>query len=242
MTFKGNSRPYILFESSRAAVQGSDNPNNLTYPHGSVQIFPSSNEIAGYNKERQDSIIGPNKAAKFAGYFWARLDQDIEEWGIASNGDGSIYPGHASSSGEQVSAYVRFKESVTTVNVRVGVSFISVYQARKNLEKEIPDGQTLEETARQTRQAWAEKLDRVTIEGPGITEEEKSIFYTGVFHTLQVSIITFEIADTQSHASGISILMSKVRTGNITRGMMILRTRASLIPGILSGLVYTPST
>jgi putative alpha-1,2-mannosidase len=70
------------------------------------------------------------------------------------------------------------------VNVRVGVSFISVDQARKNLDAEVPDGTTLEETAQKTRTEWAEKLDRVQISGA--TTEEKQIFYTAFFHTLQV--------------------------------------------------------
>jgi hypothetical protein len=186
LTFTGPSRPYVLLEASRASVQGSADPSNLTFPQGSIHISPSTREITGYNTERQDRIIGPNRAVRFAGYFCARFDQDVVEWGTASNGDGSVYPGQDQKSGAQVSGYARFAEGVRTVNVRVGVSFISVEQARKNLENEIPDGTTLEETAEKTRQAWAEKLDRVKIEGSGIMDDEKRVFYTGIFHTLQV--------------------------------------------------------
>ena len=83
-----------------------------------------------------------------------------------------------------LSAYATFKPTLTQVNVRVAVSFISIDQARQNLEKEIPDGQSLEETARNTRSAWAEKLDRIKL--VGATKEQKEVFYTGFFHTLQV--------------------------------------------------------
>ncbi|OBZ74826.1 hypothetical protein A0H81_05381 [Grifola frondosa] len=69
------------------------------------------------------------------------------------------------------------------VSVRVGVSFISVDQARKNIDAEVADGTSLEETARETRAAWAEKLDRIKIEGA--TAEDNQVFYTAVFHTLQ---------------------------------------------------------
>ena len=78
---------------------------------------------------------------------------------------------------------MRFAKNVTQVDVRVGVSFISVDQARANLDKEIPDGTSLEETAFNTRKAWAEKLDRIQIEGA--TDDKKTVFYTGFFHTLQ---------------------------------------------------------
>jgi len=77
-------------------------------------------------------------------------------------------------------------EKELTVNVRIGVSFISIEQARQNIDNEIGDGVVLEETARRTRAEWAEKLDRVKIEGA--TEVEKDIFYTGFYHALQVSI------------------------------------------------------
>ena len=70
------------------------------------------------------------------------------------------------------------------VEVRVGVSFVSVEQARRNLEREMPDGTTLEQTARTTRAAWAEKLDRVRVWGA--SREQLVTFYTALFHTLQV--------------------------------------------------------
>jgi putative alpha-1,2-mannosidase len=97
-----------------------------------------------------------------------------------------LYEGQTSDTGALISAYAKFDPKLTTVNVRVGVSFISVDQARKNLENEIPDGVTLEETARKTRQEWSEKLDRIKIREA--SEEQKEIFYTAFFHTLQVRL------------------------------------------------------
>lgn len=82
-----------------------------------------------------------------------------------------------------ISGYARFEGEVQ-VGVRIGVSFISVDQARKNLDTEIADGVSLEDTAKIVRTEWAEKLDRIQLEGA--TEEEKLIFYSGFFHTLQV--------------------------------------------------------
>lgn len=84
-----------------------------------------------------------------------------------------------------LSGYARFDKKTKVVNVRVGVSFISVEQARKNLEKEIPDGITLEQTAKNTREEWAEKLDRVQIQGA--SDDDMQTFYTGFFHALQVN-------------------------------------------------------
>lgn len=164
---------------------GSDDPTNVTYPHGTISLSPTTSEICGSNAERQDFIIGPNPATKFASYFCARFDVPIVEWGTASNADSSLTPKRTEAEGTQLSGYAVFADGTKQVNVRVGVSFISIDQARKNLDTEIPDGQTLEETARQTRTAWADKLDRVQVEGSD--DETKTVFYTGIFHTLQVS-------------------------------------------------------
>jgi hypothetical protein len=92
--------------------------------------------------------------------------------------------------GSLLSGFVRFDfgdlglEEERVVNVRVGVSFISIDQARKNLDAEIPDGTSLEETAGGTRAAWEEKLGSIRMEGA--SEEDKTVFYTSFFHTLQV--------------------------------------------------------
>ncbi|GJE97274.1 glycoside hydrolase family 92 protein [Phanerochaete sordida] len=182
-TFTGNARPWVLLEASRASVMGSADPTNVTFPHGSVAVDASAREISGTNAERQDFIIGPNAAPSFRGYFVARFSEPILEWGTAGAGSGALRPNASSAEGAQVAAYVRFAEGVKSVDVRVGVSFISVEQARRNLEEEIPDGTALEETARGTRAAWAEKLDRIQIQG--VDEEQKTVFYTGVFHALQ---------------------------------------------------------
>ncbi|KAI0693475.1 glycoside hydrolase family 92 protein [Cytidiella melzeri] len=182
-TFSDTERPYVLIEASRASVMGSADPTNVTFPLGSVDIVPSRHEITGYNKERQDFIIGPNPAPGFAGYFCARFSEPFEEWGTANNSDGRVFAGDTQREGTQVSGYVRFQPSVRVVEVRIGVSFISVDQARANLDAEIPDGTTLTDTATGVRQAWVEKLDRIKIEGA--SDDAQKVFYTAVFHSLQ---------------------------------------------------------
>ncbi|OBZ65460.1 hypothetical protein A0H81_14578 [Grifola frondosa] len=180
-TFSNTSTPHVLVEATRPSIMGSADPTNLTFPHGSLAIDPARREITGKNPERQDFIIGPNPAPSFAGYFCARFDVAFDSWGTATNG--SITEGATQDAGAMLSGFARFAEGTGQVGVRVGVSFISVEQARKNLDTEVPDGTTFEETARTTRTAWAEKLDRIKIEGASM--EDSQVFYTAVFHTLQ---------------------------------------------------------
>lgn len=164
---------------------GSDDPSNTTLPSGSISISPSTLEITGHNPERQDFIIGPNAAPSFAGHFVARFDTPFASWGTAQNT--TLHEGELARNGTLLSSFVRFPEGTTVVNVRVGVSFISVEQARRNLENEVPDGQELEVTAFRTRTAWKEKLELLHIGGEGLTKENITTMYTAMFHTLQAS-------------------------------------------------------
>ncbi|KAI9455755.1 glycosyl hydrolase family 92-domain-containing protein [Lactarius psammicola] len=180
-TFSGTHAPYVLLEATRASVLGSSDPSNVTYPSGTIAIDPTAREITGSNPERQDFIIGPNRASGFRGYFVARFDAPFVAFGTAQNG--TMRASETARDGTMLGGYAVFPQDIRTVDVRIGVSFISVEQARRNLEKEIPDGTTLEQTARVTRAEWAEKLDRVQVQGGSRGQLET--FYTALFHTLQ---------------------------------------------------------
>ncbi|KAF7333029.1 Glycoside hydrolase family 92 protein [Mycena venus] len=183
-TFSNGQSAYVLLEATRPTVITST-PTNITYPLGSIAIDPVRHEITGSNSERQDWIITPtstaSSASHFKGYFCARFDAPFAEWGVVQNR--SMAASATAGNGSLLSGYARFPAGTRTVNVRVGVSFISIDQARRNLDNEIPDGVPLEETARRTRTAWAEKLDRITLEGA--SEADKEVFYTAFFHSLQ---------------------------------------------------------
>ncbi|KAI0029196.1 glycosyl hydrolase family 92-domain-containing protein [Vararia minispora EC-137] len=191
-TFRDTSTPYVLLEATRKSVVASNtsdltypagaiNPSNWTYPAGRILIDSSRREICGSNPERQDFILGPNPAPSFAGHFCARFDRSFLAYG--TNQNGSTHAGEAARNGSLLAGYAMFAPDTQVLDVRVGVSFISVDQARHNLDSEVPDGTSLEATARRTRAAWAEKLDRIEVEGG--SDELKTVFYTSVFHALQ---------------------------------------------------------
>lgn len=229
-TFTNTTTPYVLLEATRASIIGSADVTNTTLPVGTISINPSVREITGSNPERQDHIIQPisTPATNWKGYFCARFDADFETWGVSNNG--TVKKGEKEGQGTMLSGYATFKAK--TVNVRVGVSFISVEQARRNLDAEIPDGTPLEETARKTRAAWAEKLDRVHLEGA--TTDQLQTFYTGFFHTLQVCIFSGRGPLSYLYSSS-SIPTSKTRKANITPATTMLSTRESHIPAIPTG-------
>lgn len=221
----------MFIEATRASVLGSADPSNVTYPSGSIALDPAAREISGSNAERQDFIIGPNPARSFSGYFVARFDTPFAAFGTTTAAEEED-----DGTGKVLGGYAVFGREVRTVEVRVGVSFVSVEQARRNLEREVPDGTTLEQTARTTRAAWAEKLDRVRVWGG--SREQLVTFYTALFHTLQVcgpvfAPRRFGASLTLSRFS--STRMNRTRRVSTTRDTMTRYTKASRILATRSG-------
>ena len=64
--------------------------------------------------------------------------------------------------------------------LKVGLSLISVEQAKANLEKEV-GSRTFDEVVAAAKAQWEEMFSRVEIEAP---DDVKTIFYTGLYHTL----------------------------------------------------------
>ena len=72
-----------------------------------------------------------------------------------------------------------YVERPTDRDLRIGLSLISLEQATRNLEAEMPGGDSFESVVARTRAKWEEQLGRVKIEAP---DEVKRIFYTGLYH------------------------------------------------------------
>jgi predicted alpha-1,2-mannosidase len=68
------------------------------------------------------------------------------------------------------------------IEVRVGISYISVEQARRNLEREIPDWE-FEKLKANLRDDWNKALEG--IDTVGGTERQRTIFYTALWRSLE---------------------------------------------------------
>ena len=83
--------------------------------------------------------------------------------------------------GDDIGAYWTFDcAEGEEVEVRMGVSFVSIANARENLNAEQPAGTHFDDIALQARQAWEQALSTVTVEGG--TEDQRTIFYTALYH------------------------------------------------------------
>lgn len=171
---QSSNDPYVFIQATR---------QNWT---GSIGIDPGSREIYGSNPQRQDYALGPYRAPNFSGYFVARFSESFASHGITH---GSQLNGNTTEGiGEHLGAWVKLDPNCTSVEVRTGVSFVSIEQARRNLDIEAPFSLTFAGAVETLKEAWLEKMDRVHIEGVNKTaaeHDQRTIFYTGLFHGLQ---------------------------------------------------------
>jgi predicted alpha-1,2-mannosidase len=144
---------------------------------GYVKVDPATKEIVGYNPDRMDSYLSNVKLPNFKGYFVARFREPFVQQGVYRG----VLPveGQKEVTGEEVGAFAKFNAKV--VEVQIGTSFISIDQARANLDAELPQWQ-FEATKAALKKTWNEKLGIASIEGA--TDDERHVFYTGLYHAL----------------------------------------------------------
>jgi predicted alpha-1,2-mannosidase len=82
---------------------------------------------------------------------------------------------------EHVGSFATFDTSQEPqVQLKLGVSFVSVAKARANLEQEIPHWD-FDAVRRQAKEAWEKALAKIQVEGG--TEAQRKIFYTALYHS-----------------------------------------------------------
>ena len=162
--------------------------------------------------------------AVFPVYFVARISHKAESTGYwklqpemtgieaawsGDSGEYKLYKNYAREiMGDDIGAIFKLGnlEPNTEVVVKVGISYVSMENARRNLDAEVGtrDFDSVREAA---KAKWNEALGRIRVEGG--TEEERTIFYTALYHSLLhpniVSDINGEYPAMESGATGVAV-------------------------------------
>jgi predicted alpha-1,2-mannosidase len=84
--------------------------------------------------------------------------------------------------GDSIGTYFTYQfDKEETVEVKIGVSYVSIENARENLEKETGN-KSFEAIYKETYNEWNQELSKIMVEGGA--KEDKTIFYTALYHTL----------------------------------------------------------
>jgi putative alpha-1,2-mannosidase len=205
-TFPAIHNANIVVEATRPGIKGM------------IHFDPDKNEISGYNPDRMDAGLGPFVLPNFRGYFVVQFSKQSSNHGTYSNA--ALRPGAETAMDSNVGAYLTFEtKGSETVEVKIGTSFISIDQARENLNREIPDW-NFEAVSAKLKKLWNDKLGMFTLEGANADQEK--IF-------IQPCIMRCSIPSYSPN------------TATITAPLMIKFIPASLTPPIPSGMFFAPS-
>lgn len=168
----------------------------LTNESGAAVRYVSDTEIEGsrllgtFCYENNQSVfpiyfvLRVNKKPESRGYWkWQRPVADWEKGWNKDAGKYKLYTDYKDVlSGDDIGVYFSFEtDDQESVEVQLGVSFVSMENARLNLETEQPDG-NFDVVRLAARQQWNDDLSRIAVEGG--TEDQKTVFYTALYHTL----------------------------------------------------------
>lgn len=113
-------------------------------------------------------------------YFSAIIDKKPTAYGTF-NGK-TIHPGKTKATGIGAGIYLTYKAGQEKmITAKVGLSYTSVENARKNLEIEAAK-LTFDEAKEASHRQWEEHLGRIRVETP--VHSDKVKFYTGLYHSL----------------------------------------------------------
>jgi predicted alpha-1,2-mannosidase len=167
-TYPKGAKANVLIEITRPGIVGY------------VKFDPARHEIVGYNPDRMDANLGPMKLPNFRGYFVVRFKQPLLSHNVYSGTFSR--PGQNELTDANVGAYVSFDtHQDNQVDVQVGTSFISIDQARANLDAEMPNW-NFDGLRESLKNIWNQKLGIATIDGA--TDDQRHIFYSGLYHAL----------------------------------------------------------
>ena len=168
----------------------------LTNESGATVSRISDTEVAGckllgtfcYNSQAVFPIYFVMRVSRTpqAQGFWKkqRLMHGVEAEWDKDNGKYKLYPDFGKQmSGDDVGVWYTFDTSANEqIEVSVGVSFVSVENARLNLSTEQPEGSDFDALRNSASAAWNDMLGRIKVEGG--TDVQTTVFYTALYHTL----------------------------------------------------------
>ena len=131
----------------------------------------------------------------------------------------------------------------TLVNIKVGISYVSEQQAKRNIPANDFDGQL-----NKVRERWEQQLSKIQIKG---SERDKRMFYTALYHTMLMPVEKtgenpkwtespyyddyYAIWDTYRTSTPLITLLDEQREADIVNALLNIYKRERYMPDARSG-------
>ena len=176
-TFPASGRSNILFDPGRCLVSGARSGEEQRVTASQITIL-SPTEVSGSTSVTGGWNKQPNT---YTVYFYAKTDTSASGWGIWKDGALQTQAREAHG-GARNGAWLTFHtQEGQRVNMKVGISFLSVEQARRNATEEIPS-LDFEAVRQRLIDTWNKAL--ASIDFRGETAEQRGMMYTALYHTM----------------------------------------------------------
>ena len=173
-------------------------------------------------------VLRVSKAPNRCGYWKKQRPMTAEAAWDSDAGNYKLYESYAREmSGDDIGYWFRFENlsQGEQVMVQVGVSFVSIDNARENLEAE-QKGFNFSAVQTAAEEAWREHLGRIRVSGG--TEEQKTVFYTALYHVLIHPNILEDVNGEyplMEFGNSDAVNINKVATGRNGQAQLKMRAR-----------------
>ena len=149
-------------------------------PSGTEMGFAKQNkknEIEGY------ALMEPTRRRPKSTYVYYVIQFDTPFRSMQAWKDGALLGKTKKFEDSDGGVYVDFEgEDAQVIQMKVGISYVSIEQARMNIGAELPHWD-FDKIAQDAKDDWNNWLSRIEVEGG--TEKEQARFYTDLWHALQ---------------------------------------------------------
>ncbi|MFJ6392013.1 GH92 family glycosyl hydrolase [Streptomyces sp. NPDC091972] len=186
-TYPADKPASLLFRTANSEVGSEDSTVEIDPATRTVSGSVTSGNFCGY-------LDPEGQRAYYTLHFTAHFDRPFAATGTwqddrltpgsvkASGGTGGFSQGGRPVAGKGAGGYVQFAPGTEQVGVRIGISYVSRAGAEANLAAENPRGRSFDAVRDAARRAWRERLRAIRVGGG--TEDERTTFYTALYHAL----------------------------------------------------------
>lgn len=173
-TFPASDSSHVIFDiGNRAGESG-------MVKNAGVRITDGGRCIEGVVVTQPEYVKKYQPGADVPLYFYALMDKAPESYGVFRGS--VIEAGTDSVEGVGAGAYLNYRTTAgEQITAKIGLSYTSVEGAKKNLMAEA-ENLDFEDARRQSADRWEEMLSRIEVEGG--TQDERTKFYTGLYHAI----------------------------------------------------------